>query len=99
VKCGAPQGSVLGPILFAMYVNDLPQVVESLIALFAYDTKLYCSILFAMYVNNLPQVVESLIALFAYDTKLYCSITSDLFRYKKTLVTFGMVPILVTEYE
>jgi len=27
-----------------IYVNDLPQVVESLIALFADDTKLYCSI-------------------------------------------------------
>ena len=33
-----PQGSVLGPLLFAIYVNDFPQVVESLIA---DDTKLY----------------------------------------------------------
>jgi len=44
VKSGVPQGSVLEPILFAIYVNDLPQVVDSLIALFADDTKLYHSI-------------------------------------------------------
>jgi len=44
VKSGVPQGSVLGPVLFAIYVNDLPQVVESLIALFADDAKLYRSI-------------------------------------------------------
>jgi len=44
VKSGVFQGSVLGPVLFAIYVNNLPQVVESLIALFTDDTKLYCSI-------------------------------------------------------
>jgi len=44
VKSGVPQGSILGPILFAIYVNNLPQVVDSLIALFADDTKLYPSI-------------------------------------------------------
>jgi len=49
VKSGVPQGSVLGPVLFAIYVNDLPQVVESLIALFADDTKLYHSITSDLY--------------------------------------------------
>ena len=41
VLSGISQGSVLGPILFIIYVNDLPGVVESLTMLFADDTKLY----------------------------------------------------------
>ena len=36
-----PQGSVLGPILFILYINDLPEVVSSSMKIFADDTKLY----------------------------------------------------------
>ena len=38
---GIPQGSVLGPILFLIFVKDLPDGVSSTIKLFADDTKLY----------------------------------------------------------
>ena len=41
VTSGIPQGSVLGPILFVIYINDLPQRVKSQIKMFADDTKLY----------------------------------------------------------
>ena len=41
VLSGIPQGSILGPILFSLFVNDLPGEVQSLISMFADDTKIY----------------------------------------------------------
>ena len=40
VLSGIPQGSVLGPIFFIVYIKDLPDVVKSTMYLFADDTKL-----------------------------------------------------------
>jgi hypothetical protein len=44
VKSGVPQGSVLGPILFVMFINDLPKAVTNLCQMFADDTKIYSKI-------------------------------------------------------
>ena len=41
VTSGVPQGSVLGPILFTIFVNDIPSVVLSPTFMFADDTKIF----------------------------------------------------------
>ena len=63
VTSGIPQGSVLGPIPFVLYINDMPDVIhkDSFLYLFADDTKVFRKIETKQDVEKLQQDVDSLV--------------------------------------
>ena len=59
---GIPQGSVLGPILFVVFINDMPEVVKNSCKLFADDAKLYRSVKTEMDNASLQDDITSMVA-------------------------------------
>ena len=60
VKSGIPQGSVLGPVLFLIYINTMPDKIASKIYLFDDDAKLYRQIEDKSDVTRIHEDLQSL---------------------------------------
>ena len=52
VTSGVPQGSVLGPLLFVLYINDIAENIQCKLGVFVDDTKIYSII------NNMCNTME-----------------------------------------
>ena len=61
VTSGVPQGSVLGPLLFLVYINDIALEVSSEISLFADDALLYKNIKTLQHVRELQNDLDNLV--------------------------------------
>ena len=44
ITSGVPQGSVIGPLLFLLYMNDIPESLQCLVEMFADDTKVFTKV-------------------------------------------------------
>ena len=60
VLSGVPQRSVLGPVLFLIFINDLPDNIKSSVRLFADDCVLYRNINSPLYCQILQDDLNSL---------------------------------------
>ena len=67
---GVPQGSILGPLLFLIYINDLPNGLVSICKIFADDTSIFSKV----FDKNLSQIIlnndSSIISEWAFQWKV-----------------------------
>ena len=55
IKCGVPQGSILGPLFFILYINDLPNASELV------ELLLFADYTIIFYSHSNPNTLESVL--------------------------------------
>ena len=109
VLSGIPQGSVLGPILFVVYINDIDRNINNVILKFADDTKLFAVVKDSVYIESLRSDLKRLyewsnnwLMLFNTDKCKYfqqyhkqCTFqhTRQLFRVQSASLDVNLIPL------
>ena len=103
VTVGVPQGSILGPLLFIIYVNDMPNVIKHCkIILYADDTLLCYSSTSANDINKYVNEDLNLISQWLADNLLTLNCTKSkflLFSSSSRLKSFTNISIFVNDHQ
>lgn len=89
LNLGVPQGSVLGPFLFLLYVNDMPNYIKSgHVTMFADDTTITVS-------ADSPEEVEQLVYNVVDELSMWCQRNKLILNDRKTVcLNFGLQRLL-----
>ena len=80
IVCGVPQGTILGPLLFLMFINDLPLYTDNVFTdLYADDTTIY-------QISNSQHFIEQDLQMALQKLSVWCKLNGMLLNTEKTKV-------------